>query len=552
MPTTLPNKVYKYNVGGQTYYEVLPATNTPTGHTEIDPATAQNEIQALISQAQSGKLSGFSAEQQQPMAGFYQKSLDTIKNMNPDSGVIPSYVTPWGETLTNTNQAAIDSINANEAAVKAGTMKMINPGVYIPVGSAADQQLKNPVAPQPTGPQPNATATPNVQFPTIALQPGSTDIVSVKQLQDYLVSKGYMTQEQVNTGYGTYGPQTTAAVKALQEALKVDNSSGVGYWGPKTLAAVQGTTGANNGSGVGSGTGSGVGTGGTAPIAPNPPASSSPIDFGTKYTENLTSTGATTVKPLIDKVIKDFADLQNELNDKISEVSSNPWLSEGLRSKEITSLQNKYQGKLDILTNQQKLYESLYQEAVAQAQFLTTGEVKQQVDLAKIAQDKADALAKLNSDIVETGGHKWLVTYDSTGMIKSKQDLGVASTTTSTTDSKKAQDWINARQFLKDNPKATYAQLESGLREHTTTLSDVDIKSLLTGTGVSSSNLTRQKVSSLYGIPDNNEKSGIDWWKQAYGSGETNAQKLDDIMNTIKKYQDVGYTDDEILKLVNS
>jgi len=80
-----------------------------------------------------------------------------------------------------------------------------------------------------------------MNYPTISLQPGSTDVASVKQLQDYLVSKGLMTQEQVNTGYGTYGPQTTAAVLALQKSLGIDYSSGPGYWGPKTLAALAAT-----------------------------------------------------------------------------------------------------------------------------------------------------------------------------------------------------------------------------------------------------------------------------------------------------------------------
>lgn len=75
--------------------------------------------------------------------------------------------------------------------------------------------------------------------PTTQLQPGSKDTASVKQLQDYLVSQGLMTQTQVNTGYGTYGPQTTAAVLALQKKLGIDYSSGPGYFGPRTLAALQ-------------------------------------------------------------------------------------------------------------------------------------------------------------------------------------------------------------------------------------------------------------------------------------------------------------------------
>lgn len=80
-------------------------------------------------------------------------------------------------------------------------------------------------------------------YPTTNLQPGDTG-ANVKKLQDYLVSQGYMTQAQVNTGYGTYGPQTTRAVLALQQDLGVDNSTGPGYWGPRTLAAVKagGTT----------------------------------------------------------------------------------------------------------------------------------------------------------------------------------------------------------------------------------------------------------------------------------------------------------------------
>lgn len=74
--------------------------------------------------------------------------------------------------------------------------------------------------------------------PQVNLQPGDTGD-QVRQLQDFLVSYGFMTRDQVNTGYGIYGPQTTAAVTQLQQALGVDNSSGPGFWGPRTMGAVQ-------------------------------------------------------------------------------------------------------------------------------------------------------------------------------------------------------------------------------------------------------------------------------------------------------------------------
>ena len=84
----------------------------------------------------------------------------------------------------------------------------------------------------PIGPQ---TITP----PTGNLSPGMTG-EAVRQLQQYLVSKGYMTQAEMDSGPGVYGPKTSAAVMKLQAALGVDNSSGPGYYGPKTIAAISG------------------------------------------------------------------------------------------------------------------------------------------------------------------------------------------------------------------------------------------------------------------------------------------------------------------------
>ena len=95
------------------------------------------------------------------------------------------------------------------------------------------------------------TSTPSgPAFPTSALEPGATGS-SVKQLQDWLVAHGYMTQAEVDTGYGTYGPKTTAAVTKLQKDLGVDNSSGPGYFGPKTISAVTSFFTTGNGTGTG-------------------------------------------------------------------------------------------------------------------------------------------------------------------------------------------------------------------------------------------------------------------------------------------------------------
>ncbi len=95
-------------------------------------------------------------------------------------------------------------------------------------------------APQPNASYANASNAPiqsSIPKPSVALQPGSTNSAAVKQLQDFLVANNYMTPAQKQTGYGTYGPQTTAAVLAYQKAKGIDYSSGPGYWGPKTMSA---------------------------------------------------------------------------------------------------------------------------------------------------------------------------------------------------------------------------------------------------------------------------------------------------------------------------
>ncbi len=93
------------------------------------------------------------------------------------------------------------------------------------------------VGQQPTQPSQNATTQPIQQAPTSNLQPGAQG-ADVQQLQNYLVQMGYLTPQQVSTGAGTYGPQTTAAVAKMQHDLGVQAGSGSGAYGPQTQAAL--------------------------------------------------------------------------------------------------------------------------------------------------------------------------------------------------------------------------------------------------------------------------------------------------------------------------
>jgi len=245
MPQKVKQRFHKYKVNAQTYYGVAPDYNLPYGSQWVDDVS---EVQGELTKWQS-KTDDWS----QHYAKTLQKGLTDVQ-----AGTSPYALDPQG---TLTTQKALSEQATNEAAVAAGTMKKVPIGSsfgYIATGSAADLLKTNPQAYAETyggegveGYNPPGTyqETKQVSYPKTNLTPGMTGN-SVKQLQDYLVSKGYMTQAQVNTGYGTYGPQTKAAVLALQKAEGVDYSTGPGYWGPRTITAVSGAV-----SGGGTGTG---------------------------------------------------------------------------------------------------------------------------------------------------------------------------------------------------------------------------------------------------------------------------------------------------------
>ena len=90
---------------------------------------------------------------------------------------------------------------------------------------------------QPTLQDNNLNLQKNFSLPQSNLKPGDTG-TEVQQLQDFLVNRGFLTQAELDTGPGTFGPRTTEAVRKLQESLGVDNTTGVGFFGPRTRAGI--------------------------------------------------------------------------------------------------------------------------------------------------------------------------------------------------------------------------------------------------------------------------------------------------------------------------
>lgn len=284
-PTTTVGTVNTYNPQSYAPAPVNNSTNTGTNYnTNVDPngtiaynntsTNTMNSIQPPSVQLQIGDTGdavkqlqdflvskgfmtqaqvntgygNFGSQTQQAVSAFQQAyGVDTSAGgvgrygpltMSKAQSLVTQQPTQNTNPPTNTNTNTNTNTQTGGVNLSTGNMGQVNPPAgTTQVGTAPINTTPTTQNPANTYNQPATT----YNFPTVSLSPGQSG-ADVQKLQNYLVQTGYMTQEQVNTGYGYYGTQTTEAVRQLQQDLGVDNSTGVGYWGPRTLTAVQTAT----------------------------------------------------------------------------------------------------------------------------------------------------------------------------------------------------------------------------------------------------------------------------------------------------------------------
>lgn len=135
---------------------------------------------------------------------------------SPSSSALPTTSNPsdtktGGEastqTSTKTETSSVETSKttfANDVTVSSGT----TPSQVAPEDVTASGDLS-------TSGSATSQATEAIKPPTETSKPGDTG-QKVTDLQKWLVSQGYMTEQQMNTGPGIYGQQTANAVKSYQ------------------------------------------------------------------------------------------------------------------------------------------------------------------------------------------------------------------------------------------------------------------------------------------------------------------------------------------------
>lgn len=133
------------------------------------------------------------------------------------------------------------------------------------------------------------------------------------------------------------------------------------------------------------------------------PSDTDPVKAWDTYYQNAYITsGAPTNKKRTEELAGEIRDMEDLKDEEIRDINDNPWMTEGVRLREIAKIDNKYSDKLNNLTNQYSLQQNMYNAAVQNAQFTASQGLKLNMwqkefdqtsafKLAEMAQKAADA-----------------------------------------------------------------------------------------------------------------------------------------------------------------
>lgn len=223
------------------------------------------------------------------------------------------------------------------------------------------------------------------------------------------------------TGQGFADPASLFDFVSKQTGQKISSFDQVGNL-MKTSPASSNLDGASSqssdaGSATSAATGAtGDGAGGVKDTPPQTAEDNTVKTYTDNYNKILTDLGLPTLKTTIDDTAKALNDINDKKLEEAQSINDNPWLDENTRQKSLTSLDQKYQGKLALQTGLLTLYNNQYTNGITQANTIM-GDVTADM---KLHQENAQKALEANQKIVlDYGVNQPFYTIDGQTMIRS-------------------------------------------------------------------------------------------------------------------------------------
>lgn len=205
----------------------------------VPQAQRDNFVDGDFGPNTSNALADFQRSVNLPATGLMNDATGrALFNLSSTEPVNPNPPTGDVKLKNGDRGAAVQELQNNLIRLGHITQEQVNtgPGIFGPRTETAVKDFQNANGLSPSGVFDNATR--NAMNDIIAgvgrNQNANTNVT--KALQDRLVQLGYMTRAQVNTGYGTFGPRTEAALKRFQADNGIEQT---GVLGATTYNALQ-------------------------------------------------------------------------------------------------------------------------------------------------------------------------------------------------------------------------------------------------------------------------------------------------------------------------
>lgn len=359
--------------------------NTKTGATGSSTSSLTNRVATTNKPTLQSQNAGYSTTNRLGETTYYASSKDAPgyndtqdgKNVPMSPGTPLSAVNSVGEEIDPPGPTDPNNLTPNTPLTPEGIAKAVTEGMgQNATGTTPDQQPSQAPQEQQTDTQGNVLPDSGSQQQGVtSSQGGSAQAgtpLSNPSVVDYLNSTGQ--------------PSDFASRRAMAERLGISGYTGTAAQNQQLLSSARGIPVAPTETLVPTSAGVISQTSNTAPVSSTQSLITNADKFGLTQTKNdfqtdpiktikditkqvFSAMGLDQANKEIKNIAKELEDLQNKKDDEIRAINDDPWLTEGVRQRQIQKADEKWADRIDSRVNKLQLLESVQKDAVQQAQF---------------------------------------------------------------------------------------------------------------------------------------------------------------------------------------